>query len=255
MHLENGTYHELQHRWKGLRATHDVRVREVACVNAPRTLLCVEAGDYAKPTIALSAGVHGDEPAGPWALVDLVERRALDDDYSYRIWACINPSGFDLRTRESAEGIDINRTFGRGGGSPEARAILMANRDLKFVLSIDLHEDCDAVGFYCYEYGDAVLGHAAIAAVEEAGFPIESLDGFELGSPLLDAVLQKERGRVTADPFEEARVLDGLSYSLILARNASPRALTFETPSRLPFADRVTMHQRAVVTAIAGLEK
>ena len=63
-------------------------------------------------------------------------------------------------TRESADGVDVNRSFGRGGQSPEARAILTANRDRKFVLSIDLHEDCDADGFYCYEYGGGDIGRS-----------------------------------------------------------------------------------------------
>ena len=53
------TYHDLETRVKALRSTHGARVREIACVNAPRTLLCVEWGDAAADTIALSAGVHG----------------------------------------------------------------------------------------------------------------------------------------------------------------------------------------------------
>ncbi|HVA33987.1 MAG TPA: hypothetical protein VNG31_07540, partial [Candidatus Baltobacteraceae bacterium] len=59
----NLTYRELAARWKALRVG-GVRVREVACVDAPRTLLCAELGDADRPCIALSAGVHGDEPAG-----------------------------------------------------------------------------------------------------------------------------------------------------------------------------------------------
>ena len=76
----NGSYGELQARWKRLRE-RGVRVREVACVGAPRTLLCAEAGDHASPAIAIAAGVHGDEPAGAWALLELVESGALDPSF------------------------------------------------------------------------------------------------------------------------------------------------------------------------------
>ena len=55
----NGTYHDLEQAWKGLRTTHDLRVREVACVGAPRTLLCVEAGDHMLPAIALAVLLLG----------------------------------------------------------------------------------------------------------------------------------------------------------------------------------------------------
>ncbi len=225
------TYRDLERRWKGLRATHDLSVREIACVGAPRTMLCVEFGDAALPCVAIAAGVHGDEPAGPWALLDLVETRSLDDRFAYRIWPCTNPTGFDAGTRENADGCDVNRTFGRGGGSPEAKAMLAANRDRAFLLSLDLHEDRDARGFYCYEYGEGEIGSAVLAALDGAGFPIEPLDdGFDAG-PLDARVCRRERGRICADPREEARLLGALSYSLAIARRAARYVLTFETPA------------------------
>ena len=228
----DGTYRAFAGRWKALRSDR-VTVREVACVGAPRTLLCVELGDARLPSIALSAGVHGDEPAGPWALLDIVEDGDLDRRFAYRIWPCTNPSGFEAGTRESAEGVDVNRTFGRGGQSPEARAVVTANRDRKFVLSIDLHEDCDASGFYCYEYGGGKLGLQTVAAVAAAGYPLELLQ------------------HVTPDPAAEAAELGGLSYSLAIARHAARHALTFETPSRQPWDARIGMHRTAVRAAIS----
>ena len=248
-------YVDVVERWKALRGRGDIRVREVACVNAPRTLLCAELGDAARPTIALSAGVHGDEPAGPYALLDLIENDRLDPRFAYRIWPCTNPTGFAAGTRANVDGIDINRTFGKGGGAPESRAIVMANRDLKFALSIDLHEDSDATGFYCYEYGGGTYGLSAVSAVEAAGFPIETLEELELGGPMLERVVVRERGRITADPFQEAAVLEGLSYSLVLARNAARNALTFESPVAYPLEQRIAMHVVAVTTVIERLSQ
>jgi protein MpaA len=255
MTLESGPYLELAQRWRALRASHGVRVREVACVGAPRTLLCVEHGDPGLAAIALSAGVHGDEPAGPWALLELVTRGLLDPRFSYRIWPCTNPTGFNAGARENAEGQDVNRTFGRGGSSPESRAIVTANRDLKFALSIDLHEDCDATGFYCYEYGGGEHGRAVVAALDAAGIPVESFEELVLGGPLLESLVVKERGRITADPFDEAHRLHGLSYSLLLARNAARSVLTFETPCFLPLERRIAIHVDAVRAAISDFSK
>ncbi len=206
------TYHELAQRWKSLRATHDLRVREVACVGAPRTLLCVEIGDSSMPCIHLSAGVHGDEPAGVVALLQLVETNALPAGFSYRIWPCTNPTGFDLRTRESGDGIDINRTFGRGGTSPESSAIVMSNRDRKFVLAVDLHEDDGADEFYCYEYGERSIGS------------------------------RLARRCLRPNPLAEAEELGGLSLSLLLRRGAAEHVLTFETPGSHPLPERVALH-------------
>ena len=250
----NGTYRDLELAWKGLRSTHDLRVREVACVNAPRTLLCVEAGDHMLPAIALAAGIHGDEPAGPWALLAFVAEGQLDPRYSYRIWPCTNPTGFGAGTRESADGVDLNRTFGRGGGSPEAKAILTANRDHTFALSIDLHEDVDAAGFYCYEYGGAELGRAAIRALDDAGLPIDPMEEtFDLAGPLDASSCERERGRIAVDAVRESAAVGGFSYNMLLARRAARHALTFETPLRLPWELRLEMHRRAIGAAICAL--
>jgi predicted deacylase len=222
-------------------------------------LLVVERGGDALPTIALSSGTHGDEPAAPWALLSLVTDRLLDDRFAYRIWPCINPSGYAAGTRANAEGQDVNRSFSRGGITPEARAIITANRDRRFRLSIDLHEDFEAEGFYGYE-GTAPgvaprLAAAAAVAVEAAGLPIQDLGdlSFDLGSPPEARACQTiGRGTVTVDAREESRYFpQGLPMSLFLVRRSCPVALTFETPKRRGWNERVAMHRAAVTAVIA----
>jgi hypothetical protein len=246
-----GTYRELVERWESLQGLH---LRRVACAASGRTLLCADVGDPRPPTVALAAGVHGDEPAGPWALLHFVERGNLRPEFSYRLWPCTNPSGFSAQTRANTDGVDINRTFEGAGTSPEAAAIIEANRGLRFALSIDLHEDCDARGFYCYEYGGANLGRSVVAELAAKGFPIDPLEAtFDLAGPLDDAHCVRERGRVVADAAHEALLLGGLSYSLALARNAARRALTFETPSAASWESRLAMHAEGIVCALDAL--
>ena len=81
-----------------------------------------------------------------------------------------------IQTRENADRIDVNRTFAGAGTSPEAAAVLAAKSGQHFALSLDLHEDCDAGGFYCYEYGGGDIGRCVVAALDVDGFPIEPLD-------------------------------------------------------------------------------
>ena len=235
MTVQEATYQDIARRWKALRA-RDVRVREVACVGAPRTLLCAEYGDHTLPAIHIAAGVHGDEPAGPHALLALVENDDLDPRFSYRIWVCTNPTGYDARTRESADGLDVNRTFGRGGSSPESKAIITANRDLKFALAIDLHEDDEASGFYCYEYGAAGIGLPLLEMLARGGTPVDP------------------RTVLTPDPDAEAERIGGRTLTQLLMRNAAQLGLTFETPSAvLPFDQRVATHVAAVKYALSRI--
>jgi hypothetical protein len=184
------TYGELVAAWKALRGRDALTVREVACVGAPepRTLLVAELAPPAgAPVVTICAGVHGDEPAAPWALLSIVRDGLLDRAFGYRIWPCTNPSGYVLGTRVNAEGDDINRSFGRGGQTPEARAMLTSNRDRTFALAIDMHEDFDCEGFYLYEPvvdGSTPYSGPIVHAMDDAGFPVQHLDdAFDLGYP------------------------------------------------------------------------
>ncbi len=234
-------------------------VREVACVGAPRTLLIAEiAAPRGAGVVALSAGVHGDEPAAPWALLSLVRDGLLDRRFGYRIWACSNPSGYERGTRENADGADINRSFERGGTTPEARAIVTANRDRTFALALDLHEDYEAHGFYAYEPVTAegpLVASAIVEAMDRAAFPVEELDDeFDLGYPPDARHLRRlERGIVYPDPDRERAYFSGRPYSLYLLRRAARRVATLETPRRRPWHERIAMHRLAVVVALDRL--
>jgi hypothetical protein len=173
----------------------------------------------------------------------------------------VNPSGFALATRRNADGDDVNRSFSRGGTTPEARAIITANRDRRFVLSLDLHEDHEATGFYLYEptrgarasYGDPVT-----RAMIDAGFPLQRIGAaFDLGNPPGAETVQTIRlGRVDSVAAEEASFFrDALPWSLYVMRRAAAAALTFEAPQTLAWERRIVIVRTAVVAAIAHVDR
>ena len=256
------SYDELAAAWRALRV-RGVRVREIACVGAPRTLLIAELGDPNAPTVSIIAGVHGDEPAAPWALHSLVRDGLLDTRFAYRIWPCLNPSGYVAGTRTNADGQDVNRSFSRGGTTPEARALFTANRDRRFALALDLHEDYEADGCYVYEplrRGAAPrFSDAIVTALDDAGLPVQELtdrDGFDLGAPAeadVGAMYRLARGRVLVDYELELRVFPGLPSSIALMYRGTLLALTFESPRPRPWDERIAAHRVAVTTALALL--
>jgi len=256
---EPPSYEVLVAGWKSLRARDGVTVREVAMVGAQRTMLVVDIVNASgAPTVAVAAGVHGDEPAAPWSLYSIVRDGLLAQEYNYRLWPCTNPSGYALGTRVNAEGFDVNRSFNRGGETPEARTIITANRDRTFALTLDLHEDFEADGFYCYEpvvAGTAPYGAFVIRALDDAGLPVQDLtDVFDLGyAPEASHLRALERGRVLPDPRAEMAHQDGWPYSLFLLRRAARRSLTLETPRRRAWHERIAMHRVAVCAALARL--
>ena len=247
------TYDTLVRSWRNTR--HSVlSVRQIAVAGAPRTLLCAELGAWDRPAIHISAGVHGDEPAAPWALLSLVRDGLLDLRFSYRLWPCLNPGGYTAGTRENPDGIDINRSFSRGGTSAEARTVITANRDRRFVLALDLHEDFEADGAYAYEpeAGEPpLLARAVVGALDAAGLPVQTFaPGFDLATPVVPRL---ERGAVYLDARAEMEAFAGWPSALHHVRRGTPRTLTFESPRPRPWEERIAAHRVAVTAAIAAL--
>ena len=56
--------------------------------------------------VYLSAGIHGDEPAGPLALRQLLQADAWPARLELHLCPCLNPAGFVRNSRENAAGRD-----------------------------------------------------------------------------------------------------------------------------------------------------
>jgi hypothetical protein len=101
--------------------------------------------------IYISAGIHGDEPAGPLAALKLLQENNWPENTEIFLLPCLNPIGFTLNQRENADGIDLNRDY-RQPKSTEVRAhIAWLKRQPKFDLYLCLHEDWESHGFYLYD--------------------------------------------------------------------------------------------------------
>jgi murein peptide amidase A len=136
------------------------------------------------PCVLISAGVHGDEPAGVIAAVDFLRdfAPALSDQLRLIVLPCVNPSGYEANTLETMSGINLNRSFGINSSEPEIHAIesWLAESRLTFRITLDLHEappyyrgegfarKDNPTGTYLYETvsdDSTRIGHAMIAAL------------------------------------------------------------------------------------------
>jgi len=139
--------------------------------------------------------------------------------------------------------------------------VLTANRDRRFVLAIDHHEDYEASGAYVYEplrYGFAPLYSPRIVqALDDAGLPAQDLrDGYDLGLPTGSApepFYRLERGAVLVDYEAELRAFEGLPGSLAWLYRGTPAALTFESPRPRAWDERVAAHRVFTTTVLSSL--
>jgi protein MpaA len=111
-----------------------------------------------KPRKALiTAGLHGDEPAGVEALCAFFERRLYQSwvhRWELTVLPCVNPWGYEHHRRTNQDGRDLNREF--KSEHPPAEVRFVQSLDFgRYELSLDLHDDVDSSGYYLYQTIDS----------------------------------------------------------------------------------------------------
>ncbi len=198
-----------------------------------------EPGPY-KLRVVISAGIHGDEPAGVEAALRFIEHNvanpSLLSHYHFVIFPCDNPYGWERGTRENSQGRDLNRQFRIRQPSPEIELISLGLEGKQADLVYEMHEDYDSPGFYLYEFGDdpvAYLGESIVHEISSFGYPINR-----------NRIIERRRAsngiiRLNTSTYRKTR----LPKSFYAHRECGGQVLTLETPSTfLPLEDRVRIH-------------
>lgn len=200
----------------------------------------------ATPSVYLSAGIHGDEPAGvegliQWAGRDL-QRLA---HWNWQIFPCLNPWGLERNSRLDAEGRDLNRCFS-GRRVPQITAQRAVMKGWRHDLSVTLHEDYDARGFYLYEIADARPHWGeGLRDVLSRVMPPESrrtIDGHVARNGVI-------RRRV----FPE--MMWGHPEAFCLHFHHAQRTFTLETPSEEALDRRVLLQRRFLEATLKNLKR
>lgn len=200
------------------------------------------------PVILLSAGIHGDEPAGLLASAEFMKGQN-SEKFTWLITPLLNPAGFLAGTRENAEGIDLNRSYDRADTMEVISQLAWLQRYPVPDLLIALHEDWEAEGFYFYEVHRTLVKENfyrmyVLNAVEQH-LPLESgevIDGHQSTAP----------GWIFHEDIPE--IVEGLPEALYFIQKGSAHSLTFETPTSAPIQKRVAAHLAAVEAAVGHFD-
>ena len=191
--------------------------------------------------IYLSAGIHGDEPAGPLAALRLLQENQWPANAELWFCPCLNPTGFLFNRRENADGKDLNRDY-RHLETAEVRAhIAWLERQPRFDLCLCLHEDWESHGFYVYELNPEnrpSLAEAMVARIASV-CPIDPsavIEGREARGGIIRPNLDPQARPQWAEAF----------YQIV---NKTRQSYTLETPSDFPLPTRVNALVTGVKTA------
>jgi hypothetical protein len=198
-----------------------------------------------KTRIYISAGIHGDEPAGPLAALKLLQENNWPESAEIFLLPCLNPTGFSSNKRENASGIDLNRDY-RNPKAAETRAhIAWLERQPAFDLYLCLHEDWESHGFYLYEQNpdNKISPAEKMTKAVKTICPIDPSENIE-GRPAQGGVIRPNISPAERPDWPEA---------LYLISHKSRQGYTLEAPSDFPLATRVSALVAAVNAAFKPL--
>jgi len=222
-----------------------------------------------KQDVLLSGGVHGNEPAGVWALLNFIEQyleRYLEQ-FRFFAYPCVNPSGYVRNKRTNLLGIDLNRDFTLRPVSLENQLVVNSLLDgpKNYAVTIDLHE-CDYElegageefrkagftksdnprGFWLWELQDdhsKRVGAKIIQEVSGAGIPVATQPTI-FGEVNSGGVISYPEGCMS--PIYSSAA----SFDVFLHKNYTDHAFTMETISNWDMGQRVQAHILAITTIL-----
>jgi len=207
-----------------------------------------DAPSSTAPRILIAAGIHGDEPAGPVAVLNLLEKNAFIRAYSWTLVPMLNPAGLNNNMRESPEGIDLNRDFKHPRSKEVEQYAAYLKQQKSWDLALLLHEDWEAEGFYLYRRkgeGSKRLAEQVIEAVSRK-CPIDHQDKID-GHPAAEGIISPD-----FDPqIIEKRLKGTWPEALFLHfEGLAKTQFTLEAPSSQRLQVRIDALITAVETAI-----
>jgi len=218
------------------------------CASGPRPWLhrTARTGPDA-PRVYLSSGIHGDETAGPLAVLDMLRQPDFFAGFDTTIFPLLNPDGLARGTRGNAGGIDLNRDY-RTPQSAEVASHIEALKTLgRFDAAMMLHEDFEGIGAYLYELNDTLppaLGAGIIAAMGRH-VPVDLRPVIEdvpaRGGVLSRKDLVAKHGAIEDRPDWPEAIYLSVHHTRV--------SYTTETPKPFPLEPRV----RAQIAAVQAL--
>lgn len=172
----------------------------------PRLLFLGPQGGDTPLRLGVFTGLHGDEPAGAYALVRFA--RLLRDyseaarGYCLFLYPLCNPTGFEDNTPHSRRERDLDREFWNNSREPEVQLLQAELTVRSFHGIISLHSADNISGVYGYASGAMLSKHLlepALAAAEQV-LPRERHDLAVTGGTREDTLSKQHTGELSAPP-------------------------------------------------------
>lgn len=234
-------------------AEHGWRIEQIPVIEARSLIALTRAAQHPNaaarvvPRVYVSTGIHGDEPAGPLAIREMLRQDLWPGGIDLWICPCLNPDGFTANTRENPGGLDLNRQYFKPIAAETLAHIRWLEQQPAFDLTLCVHEDWESNGFYVYELNpDGRLSLAETIVEAVAGVcPIDRSDLIE-GRPARDGIIRPNLDPHSRPDWPEA---------FFLITNKTRVSYTLEAPSDFPLPVRVSALVQGITAALGKVSR
>lgn len=222
-----------------------VTLGEVVNSSLSHTIEKIVLGRRNGKRVLISAGIHGDEPAGVETVCAFIENKEylkFIQDWEITLVPCINPFGYEADTRTNHEEIDLNRKF--KSPFPPQEVVLAKNLfHSPFDLTLELHEDVDSSGYYFFHSSADGSRPALIPGILNH---VKTIMPINMDSEIDE--IPAKGGVIERTGIDEK--MDWWPMAFYSLSKGTRTCLTLETATRFPMQTRVRAHLKAIETAL-----
>lgn len=237
-------YGVLREKWRVLSKKSSLNYKELVVYDQlPVFEISNPLLNSRQPALYLSAGIHGDEVASCWGLLDWANKSSdLLARIPVIIFPCLNPWGFIHNSRADQTGLDLNRIWANNK-HPLTEQIFLRLDEISISLSLNLHEDFDAHGIYLYDPVFEDTNDSWADDILRAGQKVLPLDKRNKidGRTVQNGVIR---------PSLDDPPIDGIPEALFLVEKHGSRNFTIETPSEESLALRISAQMLMIEEAV-----
>ena len=155
---------------------HTINIGNIIYNNKNYQICGYEINPNKKKKVLLTGSVHGEEPAGAYALTEIISQAGKYSekykDITMVIIPVMNPWGFTTNVRYNYNGVNIGVDF-TSRKSDEAKAIIDYVKTQKYDCVIDLHESQIRYNFLVtYDKNDMPFLKSIIGDLDNIGYPV-----------------------------------------------------------------------------------
>jgi hypothetical protein len=204
-------YFEYLDKLRAVCQKRNIELQEIGKINS-LPIYKIVINSSGKKVVAFSAGIHGDEISGPYAIIDFLNKYNFKSYSNIKIiiFPVANPTGFNTRKRYNYLNKELNGLFCRKKLTHENRILFSELKNERVFFFHALHGDIDEYSFYLYNFENKREKiYRDLIKLAEKYFPINKSKKIYNDPAVNGLIINRHDGS-----FEDRMFREGTPYSM-----------------------------------------